>query len=130
MSGQLKRILVVDDDKEIAELVQRKLSQSGYQVVVKNNGLDAINEARNSRPDLVLMDIILPDMDGAEVVEMLQNELALKTVPILFLSGIVTIDSPSQKSEVRVRDRLYPALGKPFNAQQLLDEVTKSLKSD
>ena len=85
MVGKMKKILVVDDDVEIADLIQKKLSQQGYSVVVKNNGLDGINEARNVKPDLVLMDIILPDMDGAEVVELLQNELALKTVPILFL---------------------------------------------
>ena len=118
-----KKILVVDDDEEILQLVDQKLVAAGYPVISVKTGREAVYKAKDISPGLILMDIVLPDIDGAEAVKELQDDPITKGIPVIFLSGIVTKEEGEEKPGVTVGGTRYPALGKPFSAQELLAMV-------
>jgi len=123
-----KKILVVDDEEEILGLIDKALSAEGYEVATAETAVDAMNKARTMSPDLILIDIVLPDMEGPEVVRRLSEDPLTERIPAIFLSGIVTRDSKNDAaSEVRVGERLYRALSKPFSSQELMVEVRKAI---
>jgi len=121
-----KKILVVDDEEQVLQLLEKRLLNESYDVVAATRGKDAILKAQKHLPDLILMDIVLPDIDGAEAVALLQQDPATRKIPILFLSGIVKEGSTEdEKFEVNVGGRAYDAIPKPFTFQKLLVEIRK-----
>ena len=122
-----KKILIVDDEAEVIEIVRSKLEAEGYDVILSHTGRDGLIQARAHLPDLVLMDIVLPDMDGAEVVKELHDHPATIGIPVMFLSGIISGDEGSGESEITVGGRIYQAIGKPFSYAQLKEKVEKML---
>ncbi len=119
------RILIVDDEQDIVELVQYRLAGLGCEFIVANDGVQALSQARLFRPDLILLDILLPDLDGLSVCGILRRQPATKKIPIIImsaLSGDVTkrtafieaqdfftkpLDLP--RLERRINDLLHPA---------------------
>ena len=86
-----KRILIIDDNIEFSNLVRSKLQETGrYEVRVENDGLPGIETARTFKPDLILLDVVMPDMDGPEVAEKIQEDNTIANVPIVFLTSIVS----------------------------------------
>lgn len=81
------RILVVDDEPEVCGLLDYVLSGAGYDVVVAAGGFEAVRVARELSPDLVLLDIMMPDMDGFTVATLLREEPATARIPIIILSA-------------------------------------------
>ena len=123
-----KKILVVDDEEEILGLIDKALSAEGYEVTTVMTANDAMTKARAIAPDLILIDIVLPDMEGPEVVRKLSEDSLTERIPAIFLSGIVTRDADNEAtSEVRVGDRQYRALSKPFSSAELMVEVRKAI---
>jgi len=122
-----KKILVVDDEHEVAALVAKNLEVKGFKVMQALSGREAVSKAKMFLPDLILLDIILPDMDGSEVVQKLRRNDATRSIAVIFLSGIVSQDEEDPESEVRVGGEPYPALPKPFSVQQLLDKIDRVL---
>ena len=123
-----KKILVVDDEEELLEVISKTLSAQGYEVTTGVTAEEAVNKAKALIPDLLLIDIILPDMEGPEAVRILSENPATSNIPIIFLSGIITRDNDENATtEVRVGGRLYKALSKPFSSQELMVEVRKAI---
>ena len=82
------RILLVDDENDFIELLQYKLAGQGYDFIVANDGVQALSQARQFKPDLILLDILLPDLDGLSVCEILRRQPATKKIPIIFMSAL------------------------------------------
>jgi two-component system alkaline phosphatase synthesis response regulator PhoP len=82
-----KFILLVDDEKEILDLYSAELKRSGFDVVTAGNGLDAIAEAKKRRPDLIIMDMKMPVMDGVEALDKIKHDPDLKDVRVVFLTA-------------------------------------------
>ena len=123
-----KKILVVDDEKELLELIDKVLSNEGYAVTTATTAEDAMSKARTIEPDLILIDIVLPDKEGPEAIRILNEDSSTDQIPAIFLSGIITRESNDKAStEVRVGERLYKALSKPFTAEELMTEVRKAI---
>jgi len=126
ISGEQKqRILVVDDSEDMRDLLQRLLERAGYRVVVAQDGQASLTQAKRHHPDLILMDLSLPDMDGWEAVAHLRKMREFRTTPILAVTAHV---SPFEE------DRAMAAgctahLGKPFDTRVLLQEVARLLTS-
>ncbi|MBM3244910.1 MAG: response regulator [Candidatus Omnitrophica bacterium] len=80
-------ILIADDEKDIIEMLEKKLRQNDFQVLAFSNGKDALDGCRRFRPDLVLMDIAMPDMDGYSVGLALREDADLKRTPIIFMTA-------------------------------------------
>lgn len=123
-----KKILIVDDEEELLELIGSALSAEGYEVTTGATAKDAIEKTKTLIPDLLLIDIMLPDMEGPEAVRILNDDPATSNIPTIFLSGIITRDNEENAAtEVRVGERLYTALSKPFTAKELMVEVRKAI---
>ena len=82
------RILIVDDENDFIELLQYKLAGHGYDLIVANDGVHALSQARQMKPNLILLDILLPDLDGLSVCEILRRQPATKKIPIIFMSAL------------------------------------------
>ena len=82
------RILIVDDENDFIELLQYKLAGHGYDLIVANDGVQALSQARTLKPNLILLDILLPDLDGLSVCEILRRQPVTKKIPIIFMSAL------------------------------------------
>src|SRR5271156_5894614 len=82
------RILLVDDENDFIELLRYKLAGQGYEFIVASDGLQALSQARQFKPDLILLDILLPDLDGLSVCEILKRQPATKKIPIIFMCAL------------------------------------------
>lgn len=121
------KILVVDDDEGILKTLGKILQFNGYQVLKAISGKEAINTAKKEIPQMVIMDIMLPDLDGPEAVKVLQENPATAEIPILFLSSIIDKEI-ADSSHVRVGDKVYEAIAKPISSRELIDKMKKVLK--
>jgi two-component system, OmpR family, alkaline phosphatase synthesis response regulator PhoP len=83
-----KKILVVDDDAEMVELVSFNLKQVGYAIGTAFNGVDALKKARSLEPDLIVLDVMMPELDGFAVCEILRRDAATASTPILMLTAL------------------------------------------
>jgi DNA-binding response OmpR family regulator len=81
-------ILIVDDELDFIELVQYRLAGLGCEFIVAANGVQALSQARQFKPSLILLDILLPDLDGLSVCEILRRQPATKKTPIIFMSAL------------------------------------------
>jgi two-component system alkaline phosphatase synthesis response regulator PhoP len=120
----IQRILVVDDDREIVRLVRAYLEQSGYQVLVAYDGETALHILRRERPDLVVLDLMLPDRDGWDVTRVVRGDSALVGTPIIMLTARVEDHDKIVGLELGADD--YVA--KPFNPREVVARVRAVLR--
>ena len=113
-----KRVLVVDDDNDIQTLLQRILEDEDYQVVTAGDGLVALDEFEKSVPDLILLDLMMPRMDGYTFAEELRQRELRSSIPIIVLSADA---NAKQKVEQMGADSY---ITKPFDIGDLLDEIS------
>ena len=122
-----KVILVVDDEKELLTWLEKKLSGENYVVLKALAAREALEKARRNKPDLILMDIVLPDMEGSQAVQMLAQDPLTEHIPVIFMSGIISKEDERTQLELNVGGRLYRALSKPFEFEELCKEIQKIL---
>ncbi len=90
----MSKILVVEDDKFLREMISRKLDKEGYEVIQAVDGEKGEEKAKSEKPDIILLDLILPGIDGFEVLERIKKEPEVSEIPVIILSNL------GQKSEV------------------------------
>jgi CheY-like chemotaxis protein len=83
-----KRILIADDEADFIGLLQWQLAGQGHEFMVAGDGVSALEQARRGKPDLILLDILMPDLDGLSVCEMLRRQPETKTIPIIVMSAL------------------------------------------
>ena len=120
-----KKILVVDDEKDTLALLEKRLTVAGYVVIKADNGKDAISLAKTSKPDLILLDIMMPIMDGGEVAAILKNDPATKDIPVIFLTCLFTKTDEAQEGHTSGGNFF---IAKPYNPQELLGEIKQQLR--
>ncbi|MCK5014377.1 MAG: response regulator [Candidatus Omnitrophica bacterium] len=122
-------ILIVDDEKRIREMLDIRLSSAGYEVIQAKDGEEGVAQARRHRPDLILMDVMMPKMDGGEAVKYLEKDPATKDIPVIFLTAIITREEEeSQAFGIQLDTGKYRFIAKPFEPENLLDEIKKALE--
>ncbi len=119
----MKNIVIVEDNEDNQALVEKILKFKGYASVTFENALEAIEYLRNNTPDLILMDVSLPEMDGLEATRILRNFDNLAFVPIIALSAHVMQEEINNALEAGCSDYL----AKPFMPQQLIAVLGKFL---
>ncbi len=120
----MKKILIVDDEKDILTVLEKRLTNAGYEVIKTDNGREAIIFAKKELPDLIVLDIVMPEIDGSKVAETLKQDTDTKDIPIIFLTCLLT-----KKEESRLGHKIdgHFFLAKPFNPEELLREIKKRL---
>jgi len=122
-------IMLVDDDRDLTHLTKIALAQKGYEVLVFNDAGKAIEEARQRKPDMIFMDIMLPGISGGEAVRKLQKDPALKAIPVVFLTGLISHgEKDLEKEGISIDGHNYPTLGKPYEIDDLLKVVAAALR--
>ncbi|MGB7296560.1 MAG: response regulator [Candidatus Aminicenantales bacterium] len=116
-----EKILVIEDEIVSQNMLRSTLTQAGYSVVVASDGDEGIKKAAQDPPDLIILDIMMPGMDGGEVAVILRNDPKTKNIPIIFLSSLV----PESKKQAAGKNTSISYLPKPYNKDELLNEVKK-----
>lgn len=114
-----KEILIVDDDKVTLRMLEKILSNEGYSVMEANNGKDAIKIAKNQIPNLIILDIMMPGMDGGDVANVLKSDFSTGDIPIIFLSSL--IKRTEEKHIINENGKIF--IGKPINRNSLLEKI-------
>lgn len=124
MTSAPGRLLVVDDTEVNRDLLARRLKSLGHEVTMAVNGREALEVLAAREIDLVLLDIMMPEMDGFEVLERMRGDAALRRIPVIMISAVDEIDSVARAIELGAADYLP----KPFNAVVLRARVTATLE--
>jgi DNA-binding response OmpR family regulator len=120
------RVLVADDDPAIVELVRLNLEVRGYEVLTADNGADAIRMAMTEKPNLLIVDVLMPEVDGYEVIRVLKESPETAHIPIIVLTAYAS-DVGAMVSWMQGADSY---LAKPFNPDELLVVVERVLASE
>lgn len=124
----MSKILVVDDEPDILRILEKELMSARHQVISARTGQEGIDRAKAEYPDLILMDMLLPDMNGAEAIKALQAYPEHKNIPVIFLTAMVKPEEEAQGSlKINVDDRWYLTIAKPFDRTELLSIIDQQL---
>ena len=125
----MKKILIIEDSIDVSSNIEYMLSKAGYSVFVANDGTRGIAMAKEKVPDLIIMDIMLPDIQGGDAVSMIKKYPPCKDVAVIFLTGLMSGSEGKDESieTINVEGNAYPAFGKPFDFSQLLKQIKKYL---
>jgi len=119
-----RKVLIVDDDEELVELLVDVFERDGrFDVRMANNGFDAGMQVKEFRPDLVVLDVMLPDINGKEVCQRVRRDDKLETVKIICISGMVEQDKVADLKDAGANDFMQ----KPFACDKLLDRACELL---
>ena len=125
-----KTILIVDDEKKIRELLDLRLSSEGFSVIQAADGEEGVAQAREHSPDLIIMDVMMPKMDGAEAVKELQENSATKDIPVIFLTSIITKEEETDQAfGIQLDTKKHRFIAKPFETPVLIAEIHKALNA-
>lgn len=118
-----KKILLVDDEPDILAVTVTRLETSGYEVLIAKDGEEALELLNEVKPDLILLDLLLPKMQGDELCKKLKSDIKFKHIPIiLFTASIIRV--PAKVREIGADDYIT----KPFESDNLLYKIKKLIK--
>jgi CheY-like chemotaxis protein len=121
----VKKVLIVDDEDDIREVAQLSLEMmAGWEVVCARSGQEALETAAREQPDAILLDVMMPGMDGPTTVRRLQEQPATASIPVILLTAKVQSASDKQFSGLGVAG----VISKPFDPLSLADLVTRALQ--
>lgn len=115
-----KKIMIADDESYVRDMVASAL-EDDYIVLEASDGEEAVNMARNHKPNLILMDILLPKLDGVSACHLLKSDANTKEIPIIIINGRTDKLDQNYSKIIGADD----CLAKPFNVQDLIDKVSK-----
>jgi DNA-binding response OmpR family regulator len=124
--GQKKLILIVDDDVSLSGMAKAMLEKVGhYEVEVCNRGEEALEVIGKKKPDLILLDVVMPGVDGPEIAGKLRADKALSAIPVIFLTSLVSHAEAAHETTIGG----YPFIAKPVAGEDLVKRVRDFLKS-
>jgi two-component system alkaline phosphatase synthesis response regulator PhoP len=121
-----KKIILVEDEEIILNLLQRKLTLEGYDVLIAKDGEDGLKKMREEKPDLVLLDIIMPKKGGFEVMEEMQKDNTLKKIPIIVISNSGQPVEIDRAQKLGAKDWLIKT---EFDPQEVIEKVKKQFSA-
>lgn len=119
-----KKILVIDDESDITALIKARLELASFDVITSLDGRDGLLKARDENPDLIILDIMLPKLDGFQLCRMLKFDQKYKHIPIIMLTARTSEDDKNTGIEAGADAYIV----KPFDAQMLIDKVKELIK--
>jgi DNA-binding response OmpR family regulator len=120
-----KRILVLEDEVAVQTLLRKQLTAHGYEVTIAGDGLDGLMKIEAAKPDLIICDVMMPNLDGMQFVKAIKGQQATRSVPVIFLTA--KTDPRSMIDGINVGARFF--VTKPFQIDDLLDKVNRALNS-
>ena len=118
------KVLIIDDEVDFCYFVQKNLVQSEmFDVIVANNGKEGIKLASNNKPDIILLDLFMPDMPGEDVADALKENFITAKIPILFVTALATNDDVTEGAENKIGNNYI--LPKPIRTKKLIETIMK-----
>ncbi len=124
MEKEKAHVLLVEDDIFLSGIYQKKFEMEGYKVSTADNGEKGLNDAKKKKPDIILLDILLPKLDGFAVLEKLKADPATKDIPVVLLTNLGQKDDVEKGLDAGAVDYLIKAHFKP---SEIVDKVKKVL---
>ena len=119
-----KKILLIEDEEILINLLEKKMTQEGYEFFVARNGLEGLKKMREINPDLILLDIIMPKMGGFEVMEEMQKDEELKKIPVIIISNSGQPVEIDRIQKLGAKDWLIKT---EFDPQEVVEKVKKQI---
>lgn len=119
----MKKILLIDDDREFTKVLDYALKSAGYEVCVLNKPKQSLETVLSFKPDLIISDIVMPDVNGPELVSNLKLKEGLNDFSVIFLSGILSQDEEGSPNKITVGGKQYNVLPKPLNMKKFFDLI-------
>lgn len=120
----MPKILLVDDELDIVEMVKFRLEANNYKVITANDSVTCLEKARSEVPDIILLDLVMPGMDGCEAARRLKEIPEIKDVPVILFTASYAKDIKKKAEELGAFDYIV----KPFAPTELLKKVSQALK--
>ena len=118
-----KKILVVDDEKDVLLTLEKRLTAEGYSVITAINGTDALQLAKSKCPDLIILDLVMPGIDGGTVAEKLKDHPSTKGIPLIFLTALLSKNEEYKENHMIAGNITF---AKPIDNKEFLAKI-KSL---
>ena len=115
-----KKILIVDDEHDILTMLSKRLKAEGYSVITADCGKNALITAKSQHIDLVILDVVLPDMEGGEVAAKLNNDHRTKDIPVIFLTALLPKSEEWERKHLIGGNITY---SKPYDEVELIEQI-------
>ena len=130
-----QKILIVDDEPDTRLLLRRRLEANRFSVIEAGDGKSALQQARDGQPDLIILDLKMPDQDGIQVYGLLRKEPLMEKTPVIFLTALASGNTMTEQSLALIASAkhgiemtgAYAVMGKPYDAQGLMDKIRAML---
>jgi DNA-binding response OmpR family regulator len=123
--GMMAKILIVDDEPNILKVLGSRLRENGYAVIEAQSGQEAVTKAKQDPPNLAILDISMPGMDGPDVAQALREDKATEDIPIIFLTCLYTKEEEKKEGHL-IKNSFFVA--KPYNPVELLEIIRRNIK--
>jgi adenylate cyclase len=120
----MKKILIIDDEPDLIEVVRARLAASGYHVVTATGGVDGLQKARSIKPDLIILDVVMPGMDGGDVSQALQADPQLQPIPVVHFTSLIRREETARHND-KVPQEVF--LSKTASASEMLAMIARML---
>ncbi len=126
MTADLKKVLIVEDDFLLLEILSKKFIKSGFDVNIAINGEECMKVLKSRKPDIIILDIVMPVMDGFEVLQQMRSLAELSSIPVIVLSNLGREEDAQKAKSMGAKDFLVKS---NFTTQEIVDKVSNMLKS-
>lgn len=120
----MKKILIVEDDPMLVEIYSKKFEISGFEVILANTGLDAVKKAQESKPDVILLDLVLPEIDGFEALKRIREDKSLANTKVIISSNLSQEDERQKAEDLGANGFITKA---SFTPQEMVNKVQEFL---
>ena len=116
------KILIVEDDEFLLKMYQKKFSLMGYEVMTAHNGVEGMERMKTEKPNLVLMDLMMPKMDGFEMLERVKKDVALKSIPVVVLTNLASDDDKEKVMSLGAADYIVKSGTTPAEVVEMVQK--------
>ena len=120
----MKKVLIVDDEEDYLKMLGERITFAGYSVITATNGYDAITLAKSQRPDIIILDIMMPGMDGGQVAAELKVDSSTRNIPVILLTAMLLKTEEEDHGSIIGG---HITFSKPVDMEKLLDQMKKLL---
>jgi putative two-component system response regulator len=118
-----KKILIVDDEQDTLSVLGKGLTAEGYSIIKADNGSNALDLAKSERPDLIILDVLMPDMEGGEVARRLKEVPETEGIPVIFLTGMFPKREEEEEGRIVAGNIMFD---KPYDILKLITAIEKA----
>lgn len=117
------KVLIIDDDKTLSNMYKERLGMSGYEVIVSHNGETGLSRIHQEKPDIILLDLMIPKLDGYSVLATIKSDPEIKNIPVIILSALTRNTDKNEAAEVGADGYLVKSESMPYQVIKKIETV-------